>query len=219
MNNEAKVEKPAAKPIRRTESKEVRRQQLIDAAIESIAKNGIAGTTMSTVTEAAGLSLGIVNFHFESKQRLFEETLVHLAKEYHDVWQRAYADAGPYANDKLRALVDAHFQRSVCTRKKLAVWYAFFGEGRRRAVYRELIDQFDDAHWERSTQLCGEIIKEGGYQCPPAKEIARTLEALLDGIQLNILMYPDSYSPSDGRKKVHAYLAAIFPKHFDMPAF
>ena len=85
MNEVTKVDqKPTQKSARRTESKEVRRQQLIDAAIHSIAQNGIAGTTMSTVTETAGLSLGIVNFHFESKQKLFEETLVFIAREYHE---------------------------------------------------------------------------------------------------------------------------------------
>ena len=93
MNKVTKLDKqlsrPTPKTARRTESKEVRRKQLIDATIESIAQNGIAGTTMSTVTETAGLSLGIVNFHFESKQKLFEETLVHIAKEYHQHCLRA----------------------------------------------------------------------------------------------------------------------------------
>ena len=56
---------------------------------------------MSTVTDYAGLSIGIVNFHFESKQKLFEETLVHLAQEHHDHWLKAYKDAGLSAADKL----------------------------------------------------------------------------------------------------------------------
>ena len=50
----------------RTASKAVRRQQLIEATIDSIAKYGISGTTMTTVTGLAGLSVGIVNFHFFS---------------------------------------------------------------------------------------------------------------------------------------------------------
>ncbi|MEL7282049.1 MAG: TetR family transcriptional regulator C-terminal domain-containing protein [Pseudomonadota bacterium] len=223
MNKVSELEKqpskPAQKTSRRTESKEVRRQQLIDATIESIAQHGIAGTTMSTVTETAGLSLGIVNFHFESKQKLFEETLVYVAREYHQHCVRAYEDVGPFAREKLTALVDAHFHPDVCTHKKLAVWYAFYGEGRRRAIYRDLIDHIDDHHWDIATELCQDIIEHGGYSCPPAKQVARTLEALLDGIALNILMYPESYTPADGRKQAHTYLAAMFPKHFDMPDF
>ncbi|MEO0750835.1 MAG: TetR family transcriptional regulator C-terminal domain-containing protein [Pseudomonadota bacterium] len=219
MNQATQLDQQPSKPARRTESKEVRRQQLIDATIDSIAQHGISGTTMSTVTETAGLSLGIVNFHFDSKQKLFEETLVHIAREYHNHCMRAYEEVGPFAREKLRALVDAHFHPDVCTTKKLAVWYAFYGEGKRRAIYRDLIDSLDDERWDMTTALCRDIIDHGNYDCPPAEHVARTLEALLDGIALNILMYPDSYSAEEGRKQAHTYLASLFPQHFDMPAF
>ncbi|MEL7254199.1 MAG: TetR family transcriptional regulator C-terminal domain-containing protein [Pseudomonadota bacterium] len=216
MNEITKVDH---KKTRRTESKEVRRQQLIDATIESIAQNGIAGTTMSTVTETAGLSLGIVNFHFESKQKLFEETLVFIAREYHEHCKKAHDDAPPTARDRLKALVDAHFHPLICNHRKLAVWYAFFGEGKRRAIYRDLIDDFDDDRWDMTSRLFQEVIDQGDYVCPPADQVARTLEALLDGIALNILMYPESYTASDGCKQVHTYLASLFPDQFDMPSF
>ena len=65
----------------RTESKEVRRRQLIEATIDSIADNGFAGTTTATVAERANLSHGIINFHFKSKERLFGETIGYLADE------------------------------------------------------------------------------------------------------------------------------------------
>ena len=47
-----------------------RRQQLIDAAMSSIAENGLARTTVARVAEGAGLSQGIMNFYFEGKQAL-----------------------------------------------------------------------------------------------------------------------------------------------------
>ena len=52
-----------------------RRKQLIKATIKCIAKNGLSGTTMADVTKLAGLSLGIVNLHFETKEKLLVETL------------------------------------------------------------------------------------------------------------------------------------------------
>lgn len=219
MNETLRNPKPDAKPVKRTQSKEVRRTQLIEATIDSIARHGIGGTTMSTITEAAGLSVGIVNFHFDSKQNLFEETLVFLAREHHDHWHRAYTDAGLSAPEKLLAIVDAHFHPKICTRKKLAVWYAFFGEARRREIYRKLIDEIDDARFDLSTGLCAQIIADGGYDVPPARVIARTLEGLYDGLQLNILMYPGSFSRAQGNNQIRAYLASVFPHHFAQPQF
>lgn len=218
MNKEFKQPDRASKPARRTEPKEVRRSQLIDATINSIAKHGIGGTTMSTVTDIAGLSIGIVNFHFKSKQNLFEETLIYLAREHHEQWYRAYLDAGLSAPEKLLAIVDAHFDRKICSRKKLAVWFAFYGEARRREIYRHLIDQIDDERVSISTRLCREILDQGRYANPlPPEQIARTLEALYDGLMLNLLMYPGYTTRDKARDQVHAYLATVFPDHIDRP--
>ena len=65
------IDKPASK--RRAMSKQARREQLIQATIKCIAKNGLSGTTMADITREAGLSLGIVNLHFESKEKLLIE--------------------------------------------------------------------------------------------------------------------------------------------------
>lgn len=197
----------------RTASKEVRRRQLIDATITSIARNGIGGTTMAKVTDLAGLSLGIVNFHFQSKQNLLEETLVFLAREHHQQWEEALSDADLDAPGKLLAIVDAHFHPRICTRRKLAVWYAFFGEGGRREVYRALVDDMDRRRIEVSTDLCAEILADGDYAGPPADHVARTLEALYDGFWLNTLMYPDSFTREGSRRHIRAYLATVFPRH------
>ena len=62
---------PKTAPNSRAVAKERRREQLIKATINCIAKRGIAGTTMADVTNDAGLSSGIVNLHFQSKDKLF----------------------------------------------------------------------------------------------------------------------------------------------------
>ena len=59
----------------RKASKETRQQQLIEATIDSLAKRGYSETTMADVADGAGLSRGIVNFHFESKEKLLVATL------------------------------------------------------------------------------------------------------------------------------------------------
>lgn len=219
MNEAIRPPKPPRKKARRTESREVRRQQLIDATIKSIARHGIGGTTMSTVTDAAGLSTGIVNFHFDSKQKLFEETLLFLAREHHEQWRKAYEDAGLSAVAKLLAVVDAHFHKRICTPRKLAVWYAFFGEAGRRKVYRQLIEDIDAERFDLSLRLCKQITREGGYTTMPARQVACILEALYDGIWLELLTYPESCSRKQARNHIGAFLASVFPDHVEMPTF
>ena len=202
----------------RTASKEVRRQQLIDATIESIAKYGISGTTTNTVTKLAGLSVGIVNFHFDGKEDLFEETLRFLAEEHRELWRKTSNTEQRAPSDRLLAIVDAEFHPKVCNRKKLTVWSAFYGETGYRKAYRKIVSEIDSERWEVSKQLCREIIEDGGYQFIEADEIAETLEGLFDGFCVNILVYPGEFTRIDAKARVRGYLATVFPRHFARPA-
>ena len=62
----------------RKDIKDVRRAQLIEATIDSIAKYGFARTTLADVARQAKLSQGIVSFYFESKEELLIATLRHM---------------------------------------------------------------------------------------------------------------------------------------------
>jgi len=201
----------------RIATKAVRRQQLIDATIESIAKNGLAGTTMTTVTREAGLSLGLVNFYFSTKQNLFEETLRYLAEEHHQFWKKSYEKATLTPEAKLKAIVAAHFHPTICKRKKITVWFGFFGEAKSRASYRKLVADIDAERLDVSARLCREIVAEGGYDTIDPENVAMTLEGLYDGFWLNILMYPREFTRFDAMTRIQKYLAGQFPSHFEHP--
>ncbi len=203
---------------RRTATKAVRRQQLIEATIDSIARHGIGGTTMSTVTEGAGLSLGLVNFHFKTKQNLFEETLLYLAREHHEQWKKAHRAGGLSAADMLEAIVVSHFHPRICTQRKLSVWFAFYGEAGRRDVYRSLIEDIDTERFRTTIALIEAIQSEGGYGGPAARQVALGLESLYDGMWLNILLYPGDYTRTAGKDHVMAYLVSLYPRHFETRA-
>ncbi|MFK7836514.1 MAG: TetR family transcriptional regulator C-terminal domain-containing protein [Sulfitobacter sp.] len=199
----------------RTASKAVRREQLIKATIDSIAKHGISGTTITTVTGFAGLSAGIVNFHFDSKENLFAETLRFLATEHREMWLKAVSTKGLSAQQKLLTIVDAEFHPQICNRKKLTVWSAFYGEAGYRKSYRTIMTQIDTERWETSTALCQEIIDAGAFDHLNAEDVADTLEGLFDGFCLNILIYPGEFTRENAKDRVWGYLSNTFPGYFD----
>jgi AcrR family transcriptional regulator len=59
---------------RRLPSKE-RRRQILKVAEMKFAETGLASTTTATLAEAAGVSEPMLYFHFEAKQKLFEEAV------------------------------------------------------------------------------------------------------------------------------------------------
>lgn len=195
----------------RTASPEARRKQLIDATVTSIAKHGISGTTLATVTKLAGLSVGLANFHFKSKDALLEESLRSLAMEHRDHWVKSQQRDGLTAAEKVLAIIDAQFHPSTCSRKKLAVWFAFFGETAYRKFYRVITASIDAERQDTLVALFDEIIAQNDSPLTP-EGIALTLESLFDGFWLNMLMYPEKFSRESAKAQIIQYLHTNFPK-------
>ena len=209
------MSQPLTKPRtkRRTASKEVRQDQLIKATIRSIAKHGLSVTTIATVAKEAGLSQGIINLHFQSKERLLEETLSHIVDEYRIAWYKAFQTSGETTAEKLAAIAAVDFDRHICQRNKLAVWFAFWGESRSRFTYRKTCAESSREYKQLLTGLCEDIIKQGGYKVQ-AKHVAIGLLALNSGLWLDMLISPTEMSAEQAREISLSYLRGVFPGHF-----
>ncbi len=209
MGSEAVVEKPR----RRTESKALRRQQLIDSTIDSIAKRGFAETTLADVAAGAGLSRGIVNFHFESKEQLLIETLRHLSEEYRRNWQKALDRAGKSPIEGLLALIDADFDPAVCNRKKVAVWYAFWGEAKSRPTYLKLCADRDEAYSQMMRAMIADLVQEGPYPGVDPDLVVTGIAAMTDGLWLDVLLTPKTADRKQSIACVRLFLSGLFPRH------
>jgi AcrR family transcriptional regulator len=204
---------PTAKSPR-TASREKRRQQLIDATMKCIGRKGLTGTTLSDVASEAGLSQGIVNLHFESKDNLLTETLRSLANEYKTQFDKALGKSGPDAADRLMALMEHDLRPSICDRRKLAVWFAFWGEVKSRPTYRKICDEYDRYYDEVVADLCNQIIAEGDYERITGRAAAEALTSMTNGLWLSCLLSPQNWDRQLATDAVVSYLQNVFPKHF-----
>lgn len=201
-------------PTKRTATRKARRQQLIDATIASISKHGFSGTTLTSVTTGAGLSHGVVNFHFKTKDALYDATLGYLSDEHYQLWRKSMDEAGPEPEKKLAAIIEIDFQKDVCSQEKLAVWYAFWGRAKYRPSYLTINSDYDHKRYLEISKLCALIIEEGNYQNLDADRSARTILAVMDGSWLNLLLCPQTASAKEHCGDCFALLANYFPKHF-----
>jgi TetR/AcrR family transcriptional repressor of bet genes len=199
--------------ISRKAPKEFRRHQLIEATIDVLAKKGYSELTLADVAKAAGLSVGIVNFHFETKQKLLVETLKSLAEEYRSNWQEALRNSGDHPTEKLVALLAADFNEKICAPRTLAAWCAFWAEAQSRPTYQEHCSSNDAEYSAVTLDLCSRIIREGNYPYEP-RHIARALDALLEGLWIDLMTMEKPYSRQEALATVYAALNAVFPRHF-----
>jgi TetR/AcrR family transcriptional repressor of bet genes len=203
-----------SRKTRRTASREERRRQLIDATMKCIARKGLSQTSIGDVASEAGLSQGIVNLHFESKDNLLTETLRTLANEYRALFDKTLAKAGPRPADALLALMEMDLKPKLLDRQKLAIWFAFWGEVKSRPTYRKICDEYDRYYDNEVERICREIIAEGGYDVDPAAA-AEALSSLTNGIWLSCLISPQDFDRGTAMNAIMSYLTNVFPKHFE----
>jgi len=185
--------------------------------MKSIARNGLSGTTMATVTQEAGLSLGIANLHFESKEKLLNETLQYVTDEYTQ-GQREILNSDKYQNvaEKIQALLDFELSPKVLQKDKLAVWVAFWGEAKSRPVYQRIRAKADIQSENACRELFQAAIDEGGYKNIDADLLARGYTALIDGLWLDLLVAPKQFTRRKAKQIARHYLASAFPQHISM---
>lgn len=205
-----------AGPLRKA-SRSVRRQQLIESTIAVLARRGYAALTVADVAKEAGLSAGIVIFHFNSKDELLADALTFLAAEYRSHWEERVNGAGPSPAARLQALLLADHDPAVFTREKLAAWIAFWGETQGRPVYDQICAGLDAERQAATESLCRELDAEGGYGLD-SHIVMQSLESLGDGLWLRMASEetrPTSHlSAADAQRILLAALRAFFPRHY-----
>lgn len=203
-----------AKNAGRTASRERRRGQLIAATMKCIARKGMSSTSIGDVAKEAGLSQGIVNLHFESKDNLLTETLRHLADDYKTRFNKALESSGPDAANKLLAVMQLDLRPSVIDRQKIAVWFAFWGEVKSRPTYRRICNEQDRYYEAVVANLCAEIIADGNYQDVSATSVATALTSMTNGMWLSYLISPRSFDRDRAMRAITDLLRRYFPHHY-----
>ena len=207
----------AANKSRRALPKAVRKEQLIQATIKCIAKHGLSGVTMARVTQEAGLSMGIANLHFESKDKLLLETLQYVTAEY-AAGQTAILDSDdfPSCAARIEAILAFDFSATVTEKNKLAVWFGFLGEAKSRPTYQRACSRQDSASEARITALFQQALDEAHDKHADAGLIAAGYIALVDGLWLNALVDPRRLPWEKAYRAARHYLATAFPKHIKL---
>jgi TetR/AcrR family transcriptional regulator, transcriptional repressor of bet genes len=194
--------------------KEARKVQLMEATIDCIAARGFADLTLADVARAAGLSVGIVNFYFRSKDALLIETLRHLVNDYIQQTNENFRNAGTSAAAQIDAMIESDFHRTIANRKRVTVWYAFWGETRWRPEFLKICQELSDSFHQETREVFARLVVEGGYRDIDADVIARGFDAMIDGLWLDMLINPKAVERDAAKLVVRTFLAGIFPNEF-----
>lgn len=177
-----------------------RRNELIDAAIASIAMHGLSDTTLATIASLAGVSPGLVNHYFNGKEELLKATLRRLTSDLaHTI--RRLTPPQPSPQQRLHAIIDGCLTPEHLHHGAMLAWNSFWSllpTNPRLAKFQRTINR-------RSRSNMMYALRQ---MLPENRAMATYLGlfAMIDGFWLRQVIDPDSFDIAAARTICRQYL-------------
>ena len=152
----------------------------------------------------------------ENVEAFVTAVLEQLSEEFERTWRQALADAHPDPARRLAAFVRCYFHPALCQRKKIAVWFAFWGEVTARPRYHAVCARHDRVHDEMLEALCGALIEAGSYRDRRARATAKLIASMCQGLWLEFLTGRDGLKRAELAGLALDGLGALFPRHVSL---
>lgn len=184
------------------------RARLVNAAVASVARYGLEGTTITRLMEQSGLSRGLISFHFEGKDRLLEAALDHAISRYEASWERAIILPAMTPRERLHAVVDHDLDFAEREPAILSLWWAAWGEAKSKIIYR----RSSAARDQRFIDDLAGLFRQSGLHRRTAEQAALALNGVLLGFWLQHHLEGRS-TPSKGMRSAgHALVDALLER-------
>ena len=191
---------------RRTFTEEARRAQIVGTAIGTIAKRGLAETSLSTIAASARISKASILYHFRDKDDLLAEVLHALWTEF-GAYARRRVDAAEGAVAKLCAYVDASVDFMRERRDSIVAWFDLWGGLGSQETKRRL----DRSLYAPCRAFLQKIAQRGvtaGELRPHATAAAAVvLQGAIDGVMLQWVVDPEALDLEACRLELHGLAA------------
>ena len=192
----------------RAEAEDFRRQQLIEATIDTLAEEGFVATTLAEIGSRARVSPGLISHYFSDKDGLLEATLRNLATRLgRGVSQRLGAARTP--RERVQAVIDATLAPEEFEPRTCSVWLAFWGQ----VIHSERLRRVQRIYQRRMlsnlTHALRRLVPDS-----EAERIAIGLAAMIDGLWLRAtLSSPHETDSRMARAMASSFVDAEIARH------
>jgi AcrR family transcriptional regulator len=198
----------------RTADHDARRRQVAEAVEELVATEGLDAVTVARTAAAAGISVGLVQHYFASKDDMLLHAFTHgrerIEQRVHADVQRADRSGARIEHILLGALAEL-LPLDARRRRECRVELAFAGRAVDNPRLAEALS-LSNTHIRAQLAQAVDNGKECGEVSPDtdAREAAARLLALLDGLKLHAFTEPRTMPPGAAGAALADHLARVF---------
>jgi TetR/AcrR family transcriptional regulator, transcriptional repressor of bet genes len=185
-------------------SEDVRRRQILEAAFEVASREGIGGLTVRAVAAEAGLSHGLVHFHFKRKERLVHELLGWLVGAVSVLHVPEETARLATARERMHALLEQEMERLSRQPRHVRLFFEYWALGVRHEPTRARIGAELERYRGAWRKVMEELLRseEGAFRGATADGLAAVAVSWVQGCAVQAMVDP-------ARFDVDAYLAAV----------
>jgi AcrR family transcriptional regulator len=163
------------------------RERLLDAAVRLIAREGIDNVRIARIAAEAGVSAGLVHYHFDSRDALLEEAIEHSYERAGDMRLAALDEGRASAAQRLRAMIDQCLPSDRPLREDWVLWVELWLRGARDPALRPVAARLYARLHAWFAEAIAEGIAAGELQACDVDRMSDRLLALIDGYGIRVL--------------------------------
>jgi len=174
-----------------------RRAQILCASVKLVGRDGALGARLKDIANEAGVSLGLVQHYFGTRQELLEETFRSMLNvSLSRIRQHTGSDVDPLVT--LIAMLRLHAYGSVDFQERWGFWVELWSSARRDPVHAEIAHDVYTL-WTKPFEQAVERLALAGRcrQDIAPSEAAIRLMGLIDGLAVRTLVDPSVMNVDD----------------------
>jgi len=196
----------------RPSNTKVRREQIIQALLQVMAKTGYEKASIQNIAKAAGLSSGLIHYHFKTKQEILIE-LIDTISELVQCRYEAFLKQAKTPKDQLFAFINARLSKGQgSSPSTVAAWVVIGAEAVRQPEVKEVYQKSIDAQLTLLTKLLSATAQEASVKKSKKelKQFSAMLLATIEGaFQLSSAasdVMPKDYAATTVSKSIECFL-------------
>ncbi|MDQ2946201.1 MAG: TetR family transcriptional regulator [Acidobacteriota bacterium] len=167
-----------------------RRSQIIACAIETIAELGYASASLAQIAQRAGISKGVISYHFAGKEELVRE----IAKEVYQIGAKfiaAHIQAETSARGRLRAYIESNLEFMGRYRKELLALVSILMYARTKKGEMLFDIVAEDPVLQATERIFLDGQQSGEFRAFATRPMAIALRGVIDAAPGKLLGTPD----------------------------